>query len=97
MDIDTCIDEYLKMAPAIFPIKNLISGSKFGKFFTIARGQQLFDPNPLEDAVKELVAKHLPKRAATTEDVPLRFEASGSNETPRCKVYERPRTTLRLG
>lgn len=63
MDIDTCIEEYLKMAPYIFPIENLISGSKFGKLFTVARGQQRFDPKPLEDAVKGLVVEDLGERA----------------------------------
>ena len=88
MDIDTCIDEYLKMAPGIFPIETLISGSKIGKLFTIARGQQRFDPKPLEDAVKGLVVKHLGERATAGVDTPLRFDAS-RNKSPRCKVYGR--------
>lgn len=88
MDIDTCIDEYLKMAPGIFPIETLISRSKAGKLFTIARGQQRFDPKPLEDAVKGLVLEHLEERATAGMDTPLRFEASRSNENPKCKVYD---------
>lgn len=86
MDIDTCIDEYLKMAPGIFPMETLISGSKIGKLFTIARGQQRFDPKPLEDVIKGLVVKHLGERATAGADTPLRFEAS-RDQRPNCKVY----------
>ena len=31
MDIDTCINEYIDMAPEIFPVENIVSGSTLGK------------------------------------------------------------------
>lgn len=93
MDIDTCISEYLKMAPSIFPIETLISGSKIGKLFTITRGQQRFDPKPLEDAVKRLVVEHLGERATAGVDTPLRFDAC-RDKSPKCKVYGRAMYTF---
>jgi hypothetical protein len=87
MDIDTCINEYIDMAPDIFPIEGAISGSKFGKLIQVVRGRQRFDPLPLEEAVKRLVRKHLAERATEGEDTPMRFEVSRDNEGPQCKVY----------
>ncbi len=86
MDIDTCIDEYLKMAPGIFLIETLISGSKIGKLFIIVRGQQRFDSKPLEDAIKGLVVKHLGERATAESDTSLWFEVS-QDQSSNCKVY----------
>lgn len=31
MDIETCINAYLSMAPEIFPVEGMVSGSIFGK------------------------------------------------------------------
>src|SRR6266480_5685903 len=87
MDIDTCINEYLDMAPDIFPVEGVISRSKFSKLVNAVRGKQRFDPTPLEEAVKRLVKRHLADRATRGEDTPLRFEASRDNKSPQCKVY----------
>ena len=76
MDVDTCINEYLDMAPDIFPVKGAISGSKLGKLMGVVRGTQRFDPAPLEKAVKRLVRKHLADRTTGGEDALLQFEAS---------------------
>ena len=89
MDIDTCINEFLDMAPEIFPIEDVISGSGVGQFMKVARGKQRFNPLPLEVAVKRLVKKHLADKATSGEDTPLKFEASRDNKSPQCKVYGR--------
>jgi len=89
MDIDTCINEFLDMAPEIFPIEDVISGSGVGQFTKVARGKQRFNPLPLEVAVKRLVKKHLADKATSGEDTPLKFEASRDNKSPQCKVYGR--------
>lgn len=34
MDIMSCIDAYLEIAPKIYPIEGIVSGSKFGRFTT---------------------------------------------------------------
>ena len=57
MDIQTCIDEYLKMAPEIFPVEGLIRGSKIVQLLTMARGRQRFKTKPPELAIKRLVKK----------------------------------------
>jgi hypothetical protein len=59
MDIDTCIDEYLNMAPEIFPVKNILSKSQLGVFAKATIGTPRFDPRPLEMAVKGLVTRYL--------------------------------------
>ena len=59
MDVQTCIDEYLEMAPEIFPIEGRISGSTMGKLLKASRGHSRFDPAPLEAAVKRLVKKYI--------------------------------------
>ncbi len=87
MDIDTCISEYIDMAPNIFPVEGAVSGSDFSKLVKAIRGKQRFDPVPLEEAVKRLVKKHLENRATRGEDTLLRFEASRDKKSPQCKMY----------
>jgi hypothetical protein len=81
MDVDTCIAEYLKMAPEIFPVKNILSGSGFGVFANGMMGTPQFDPTPLEMAVKRLVARYLGNRALDGENTAINFETN-----PKCKV-----------
>ena len=68
MDIQTCIDEYLELAPKIFPVEGLIRGSKVGKFVKGMRGRQRFKAKSLELAIKRLVKKHLRERSAEGEE-----------------------------
>jgi hypothetical protein len=87
----TSVNEYIDMAPGIFPVEGAISGSKLSKLVKAIRGKQRFDPVPLEEAVKRLVKKHLSRqRLAQGEDKPSTFEASRENKTPQCKVYGIP-------
>lgn len=82
MDIDTCIDEYLNMAPEIFPVKNIVSGSRFGVFANATMGTPRFDPEPLEMAVKGLVMKYLGDEVNSDgENTRFMFQTN-----PRCKV-----------
>lgn len=87
MDIDTCIDEYINMAPKVFPVENIVSGSTVGRLVKVAKGKHRFDPMPLEMAVKKLVQKHLGVRAQGGEDTMFKFEASRDHAMPQCKVY----------
>lgn len=96
MDIDTCINEYINMAPEIFPVENIVSGSTLGKLVNVAKGKHRFDPTPLEMAVKRLVQKHLGDKAAGGEDMLFKFEASRDQMTPQCKVYVMWPSMLRL-
>ena len=84
MDIQTCINEYLKMAPNIFPVEGSISGSTVGKFLKVARGRQRFDPEPLEVAVKRLVKEHAGDSAG--ENKPFKLGTSNASERHECKV-----------
>jgi|SRR5271154_2701601 len=61
MDVDTCIDKYLELAPSIFPKEGFISRSKIVKVFKGATGLARFNPKPLEDAVKELAEAKFPE------------------------------------
>ena len=85
MDIQTCIDEYLKMAPDIFPVEGL-RGGKIGKLLTVARGRQRFEAKPLELAIKRLVKERLGGRCTQGEETPFRFEDSKLQEVHACKV-----------
>ena len=86
MDIQTCIDEYLNMAPDIFPVEGIISGSKIGQLVTVARGRQRFKAKPLELAIRRLVKKHLKQRSTECEETLFQFEASKPNENCSCNV-----------
>ncbi|KAL9042408.1 MAG: hypothetical protein Q9214_003789, partial [Letrouitia sp. 1 TL-2023] len=65
MDIQTCIDEYLTMAPEIFPIEGLVRGSKIGQLLTVARSKQRFQTEPLEFVcvTSEKLGKHFQFRS----------------------------------
>ena len=39
IDIETCIYEYLDIAPDIFPVEDIISRSAVEKLLTVARGR----------------------------------------------------------
>ena len=86
MDIETCIAEYLKMAPDIFPVEGHIQGSKFGQAFKIAHGGQRFKDKPLELAIKRLVKKHLGDNCIQGEETPFRFKATELQGEHACKV-----------
>lgn len=85
MDIDTCIQTYLDMAPKIFPKEGFLSGSRTGKFFKGARGIARFDPGPLESIVRDLTS------AAFTETGPETnldaTNARGDGKSCRVEVY----------
>ncbi len=90
MDIETCIQEYLNIAPEVFPVEDAIGGSTVGRLLKVARGLQRFNPEPLETAMKRLVMKYLKARATAGEDTLFRFESSTSEETRSCKVLVNP-------
>ncbi|KAL3422240.1 kinesin light chain [Phlyctema vagabunda] len=90
MDVDSCIKEYLAMAPNIFPIETLISGNKFSKFLKGAKGKARFDSKPMEQAIKNLVQTRLRALGEDSEDVEnthFRFKAYGDQQSPTCKVF----------
>ena len=55
MDVETCITQYLAMAPLIFPEESLVSGSKFGKFVKGFQGKPRYNAERLETIIKGLV------------------------------------------
>ena len=59
LDIDTCISQYLAMAPQIFPKEGFIPGSKIGKILKGVGGKARFDAGKLEKIIKELVTSTL--------------------------------------
>jgi len=74
------------MALIIFPVAGLISGSKIGQFFTIARGRQRFKAELLELAIKKLVEKHLEQRSTNGKKTLFRFEVSKPKEDYFCHI-----------
>ena len=84
MDIDSCIKEYLDMAPTIFPTKSLFSGSKLGKLMKGITGKPQFNPDAFETVIKKLIADHLKTRSPAQEHTMLAFEASTIQS---CRVY----------
>ena len=81
MDVDTCIEKYLKMAPIIFPKEGFVSGSTFGKFFKGARGAARFDSAPLESVIKQLVTETLDSGPDTLFESTERAQATASCRT----------------
>ncbi len=86
MDIQTCIDEYLRLAPEIFPVEGLVGGSRVGQFIKILRGRQRFQAEPLELAIKRLVKEYLGERSTEGEETLFRFEASKPKQDRSCNV-----------
>ena len=82
MDVDTCIQKYLVMAPEIFPEEGLVSKSKPSLLFKGATGMARFDPKPLERNVKDLTsAKFKEAGSQAVFDV-----AKSSVDQRSCKV-----------
>lgn len=85
MDIDSCIKVYRDIAPDIFPVEGLLSGSRLGRLAKIITKDQRFSPIPFEKAIKSLVVDQLKERATAGEDTPMRFEVDQPG-SDRCKV-----------
>jgi hypothetical protein len=82
MDVDTCIEKYLALAPEIFPEEGFVSGSTLGKLFKGARGTARFDGDKLEGFVKNLVSE---KFQDSGPDTP--FDSVQANaRTSSCRV-----------
>jgi hypothetical protein len=76
MTIDQCIQEYLKLAPKIFPEEGFVAGSKALKFFKGLHGTTRFDATTLEKEMKKLIDKYLERDSELAlEDVPLSDDA----------------------
>lgn len=86
MDIQTCIDTYLAMAPEIFPTEGLVSGSKLHKMIGMFRGKNRFDPGPLETFLRRLVAERVGMRSGHGEDTTMQFEWTEATGEPHCKM-----------
>lgn len=86
MDIDTCINTYLDMAPDIFPVESTLSGSTLGRFAKIIAKHQRFNPIPLENAIKKIVVDQLKERATEGENTLMNFEVAQPGSDQACKV-----------
>jgi hypothetical protein len=80
MSIKDCEDAYDSISKRIFEKKAGIVTSPAVAFMA---GSYLYDSKPLEDAVKELVIKHIP---GATGDAKLQ-DPSNSPDADVCKVY----------
>ena len=81
MDVDTCIDNYLEMAPIIFPKEGFVSGSVLGKVFHGVRGAARFDSAPLESVIKQLVTETLESGPDTLFESTERAQGTASCRT----------------
>jgi hypothetical protein len=86
MDVDSCIKQYCKLGPIIFPLEDRISGSKFGKILKMAAGKDRFNPKPFEKELKRLLQENLIGRSSHGGDTRMRFETSSGNSSVNCKV-----------
>lgn len=84
MNVTECIDTYLIMAPKVFPVKQRITRTRPAILYGLWRGKQRFDPNPFENFLQDMIAKHVEGRSQHGKDTTLRFEAE--NGGPDCKV-----------
>src|SRR5256885_1553216 len=83
MNIEDCINEYLEMAPKVFPVENRIKRTKPAIFYGLWRGKERFDAKPLENFLQELIAAKVEGRSEDGKDTALRFEAGKGG--PDCK------------
>ena len=82
MDVQTCIDRYLAMAPKIFPKEGFVSGSKVGRFFKGMKGDARFNEVALEECIKTLVVVKFGNLGA---DTALGNKSAGS-DSPGCRT-----------
>lgn len=86
MDVDTCIAEYIKLGPRIFPKEGKIAGSKVSRLVKVLSKKSRFNPESLEIAIQEMVEERLVTRSRDGKDTMMRFEAEQAGG-PQCKVY----------
>lgn len=86
MDLQTCINTYLKMAPEIFPIEGLMSGSKLSRIMCMLRGKNRFDPGPLESFLRRIISNQIGQRSGQGEETTMQFEWKEMTGEPHCKV-----------
>lgn len=67
MDIDTCINSYLDMAPDIFPEESRLSKTTLWQTKKAIASQNRFQAAPFETAIKRLVRDQLGDRASGDE------------------------------
>jgi hypothetical protein len=82
MDVQTCIDEYIKLAPKIFPLEGFVSRKSFVKASKLLLGRYRFNPLPLEQEIRSLVRLSLNDSQSDGRGVHMR-PASGSD---KCRV-----------
>jgi patatin-like phospholipase/acyl hydrolase len=85
MDVDTCIAEYIKLGPRIFPEESSVNSNKITKLVKVLMKLPRFKSDSLEAAIQEMVERRLTIRSKDGKITMLRFEA-GDNGGPRCKV-----------
>ena len=73
MDVQTCIDEYISLAPRIFPLESSASRMSIIKVSKMIFGKPRFDPRPLEQEMKGLIGKHLENRSTAGENTTMKF------------------------
>ena len=86
MDVDTCIEEYVAMAPQIFPVEGFIARKiRWSNLPRPLLGSSASVLKPLEDKVMELVgkAKHITEAGSEAR---LDCEEQLDGETP-CKTF----------
>jgi hypothetical protein len=86
MDVETCIDQYIKLASKIFPVETILAKSQFVKLTKALGGHDRFDPAPFEIEIKKIISDYLADRSEQKEHTLLRFESSRDMKSPKCKV-----------
>ena len=81
MDVNSCIQSYLKLAPRIFPLEGPVAKWSWSKNLKVVGGISRFNADGMEAALKELIVERLGDRAPNGEDTVLCFESD-----PPCKV-----------
>lgn len=86
MDINSCISEYLKLAPVIFPLENSALSSKPYLLIKASLGWHRFDPLPFERAVQELVRAYVGEVSGEGCNTPMKFQLRQSGMSGDCRV-----------
>jgi hypothetical protein len=85
MDVQACIDEYLKLASKIFSTEGLLAKTSLIRISKLVVGEFRFRAEPLEQEVKELIRRGLESVSPEGGDASMLYESLSSGGA-KCKV-----------
>jgi hypothetical protein len=94
MDVETCIDKYIKLSREVFPEDNMVSRLKLVQWMQVTSGSDRFDHKKLERVIKDIVSSRMTdllskesiQPSLSLGNTPMNFRVNADSTLPRCKV-----------